>query len=208
MPRRKLSGAPARALRAGVAVAALALLGACASQPASRQAQPRCALDYAGRISVVQHRPGVNNLYGSFELRLDADTGWLELATPLGQVLARASWGAGSASVDDGHGVRDFASFEDMTQATLGLRLPRAALRDWVRGVPASSLPWRALPPDGFEQLGWRVTVLRRDARPHVLRLSRGRGDDAEQLALVIDSTRRLGAGCRAPATGDAAGGA
>ncbi len=207
MRRGKLPGVQARVLRAGAAAAALALLGACASQPAWRQAQPRCARDYAGRISVVQHRPGVNNLYGSFELRLDADSGWLELATPLGQVLARASWGTASARVDDGHGVREFESFEDMTQATLGLRLPRAALRDWVRGLPAAALPWHAL-PDGFEQLGWRVTVLRRDARPHVLRLARGSGDAAEQLALVIDSARRLGAGCGAEAAGSAAGGA
>ena len=196
MRRGKLPGAQARVLRAGAAAAALALLGACASQPAWRQAQPRCARDYAGRISVVQHRPGVNNLYGSFELRLDADSGWLELATPLGQVLARASWGAASARVDDGHGVREFESFEDMTQASVGLRLPRAALQDWVRGRAAAGVPWKALPGGGFEQLGWQVRPQRRGGVLHILRLRRDGPDDVEQLSLVIDHRQWIGSGC------------
>lgn len=176
-----------RAARAAAAMLCAGVLGACATQSGPRLVAPSCELDYAGRISVVEQGARTHELYGSFELRLHGDTGSLDLSSPLGQVLARARWDAASASVDDGRRLRDFASFEDMTRATLGVRLPREALRDWVRGRPAAHLPWRALPQDGFEQLGWQVHTRMRDGAPRILRLRREVGDTTELLSLVID---------------------
>ena len=196
---------PLRGTRAGAALALALLLGACATQRGPGGAGPGCALDYGGRISVVEQGPQPHNLYGSFELRLSGQRGSLELASPLGQVLARASWDADSASVDDGHARRAFGSFEDMTQATLGLRLPRQALGDWVRGRPARQLPWRERGQSGFEQLGWQVRMVLRDGVPHILRLTRVAGDTTEQLSLVIDRRASVGADCRPAAAASAA---
>lgn len=182
-----LRASSARALRAWAGAALLAALGACATPQPPAGAQPGCGLDVGGRISVVEQGTHAYSLYGSFELRLDGAAGSLQLGSPLGQTLALARWDALSARVDDGRSVRAYASFEDMTEATLGLRLPRAALQDWVRGRPAPQLPSRALPQGGFEQLGWQVRVQRADGQPHVLRLTRREGDESEQLALVID---------------------
>ncbi len=114
-------------------------------------------------------------------------------------MLARASWSADSASVSNGRQGRGFDSFEDMTEATLGLRLPRAALQDWVRGRPAAQLPYRSLDGEGFEQLGWQVRVRRADGRVHLLRLSRSQGDESEQLSLVVDRASLPAPGCDAP---------
>ncbi len=187
---------PPRILRGLAGAALLALLGACAAPPRLGSLPPGCALDYSGRISVVEQGAHPYNLYGSFELHLEPDSGSLELGSPLGQMLARASWSADSASVSNGHEQRGFDSFEDMTEATLGLRLPRAALQDWVRGRPAAAWASRALEQGGFEQLGWQVRVQRVDGRPHVLRLSRSRGQDSEQLSLVIDQASLPRPGC------------
>ncbi len=185
---RNLRGMRPRLLRACVAAGLAVLLGACATRPPLRGVHGACALDYRGRISVVEQGPRAHDLYGSFALRLDGDGGRLELASPLGQVLMRASWNADAASVDDGRTRRSFPSFEDMTQVMLGVRLPRTALRDWLRGRPAAALPWRALSQGGFEQLGWQVHLRRRAGVPYILRLQRRQGDDLQRLSLVIDT--------------------
>ena len=170
--RRALLAAPALAL----------LLGACAA--------PRrgavCDGAYSGRVSVVQGDPP-RGLYGGFRLRLGGDRGQFELLSPLGQTVARARWSARAARLDDGHRVRDFASFEAMAQAVLGLALPRVALQDWVRGVPAADLPHRALPDGGFEQLGWDVQVRRDGDAVHLLRAQRAEGVPA-RISLVFDA--------------------
>lgn len=191
----------ARAWRGIAAAALLALLGGCAAPP-RLQPQPGCALDYSGRLSVVEQGAQARNLYGSFELRLDGESGWLEIGSPLGQMLARARWDAASASVDDGHSRRVYPTFEDMTQASLGLRLPRAALQDWVRGRPAAGWPWRELPQGGFEQLGWQVRMQLRDGAAHILRLRRESDGVSEALSLVIDRLRQIGADCPAAGRG------
>lgn len=177
-----MSGArPARRL---LAAAALLLAGCATPPPAtpSGGAQAACAsaLHLDGRMSL---HDADHQLYGGFVLRLGtAGDGRLDLLSPLGQELARADWTADGASLDDGHGVRTFDSFEAMSERLLGLELPRAALQDWVRGRPAASLPSRPV-DGGFEQLGWTVRPGFEDGRLHLLRASRG---DAA-LSLVVD---------------------
>ncbi len=184
-----------RGMRAAAACGAMALLAACATLRVPT-GEPGCARAYSGRLSVVEQGPQPRNLYASFELRLDGDSGWLEIGSPLGQMLARARWDADSARVDDGRQQRIYPSFEDMTQASVGLRLPRAALQDWVRGRAAAGVPWKALPGGGFEQLGWQVRPQRRGGVLHILRLRRDGPDDVEQLSLVIDHRQWIGSGC------------
>ncbi len=165
-----------------LAPVAATLLAGCAAP----RRGPDCADGYSGRVSVVQGDPP-RGLYGGFRLRLGADQGRFELLSPLGQMLARARWSAHAASLDDGRRVRDFASFETMAQAVLGLALPRVALQDWVRGAPAADLPYRTLPDGGFEQLGWAVQVRREGTAVHLLRAQRIDGAPA-RISLVFDA--------------------
>jgi outer membrane lipoprotein LolB len=167
--------------RAAAAALALALLG-CATP---RRAAP-CPPGWSGRIAVVEG-DAQRGVYGNFRLRLDDRGGSFDLLSPLGQTLAQARWSERSAEFDDGRGVREFASFEAMAQAMLGLPLPRVALQDWVRGEPSSALPSTALAGGGFEQLGWDVDVEREAGRVRLLRASRMRGP-AARVSLVFDA--------------------
>ena len=76
---------------------------------------------------------------------------------------------------------------DDMTRAALGVALPRAALQDWVRGHPTSSLPSQALPNGGFAQLGWQVQPTWRDGTLATLKAQR-QGDEPAELRMVIES--------------------
>ena len=167
--------------RAAASLIALALAG-CA---APRRAAP-CPPGWSGRIAVTQGDPQ-HGLYGNFRLQLSDHGGSFDLLSPLGQTLAQARWSDARAQVDDGHGVREFASFEAMAQATLGLPLPRVALQDWVRGEPSTALPSTALAGGGFEQLGWDVRVERDAGRVRLLRASRAAGGPA-RVSLVFDT--------------------
>ncbi|MBW4046688.1 MAG: outer membrane lipoprotein LolB [Proteobacteria bacterium] len=168
-------------------------LGGCAT-PAARgrtaQAVP-AAQDIRGRISVVTGTPPAqHNIYGGFRLELfPGGDGEFDVYSPLGQMLAQAQWSTRSARLDDGKQTRSFTSFEDMTFAALGLALPRAALQDWVRGMPAADLPFETLGHGAFEQVGWRVQPRLRDGQLYLLRASRVQGPPAE-LSLVVDRAR------------------
>lgn len=170
---------------------ALALLafGGCA---APRLASPTAAVgtvQLSGRLSLVSGPSDAQKaLYGGFRLELRGeDAGEFEVFSPLGQMLARARWSAGQASLDDGRQTQTYPSFTAMTRAALGVALPQAALQDWVRGQPASGLPVRPLPDGGFEQLGWQVQPVWRDGQLAQLRAQR-QGADPAQLRMVIES--------------------
>lgn len=149
--------------------------------------------DITGRISVVTGEPPEQkNLYGGFRLELlSGERGKFDVFTPLGQMVVQASWAPGFARLDDGRQTRNYSSFEAMTSAGLGLALPRVALQDWVRGEPASSLPFTRLADGAFEQLGWRVHPRFASGRLHILRASRLHGE-AAQLSLVIDAEQSV----------------
>jgi outer membrane lipoprotein LolB len=53
-------------------------------------------------------------------------------------------------------GERRFDTLDEMALASLGERVPLAALPDWVAGRPWSGAPSRPR-AQGFEQLGWQV---------------------------------------------------
>ncbi|SCC92200.1 conserved hypothetical protein [Thiomonas sp. X19] len=168
-------------------------LAACAIPPAPKPTPAQASqlrLNISGRISVLTGEPPEQkNLYGGFRLELLAGgAGHFDVFSPLGQMLAQARWTSESASLNNGRQTQDYASFEDMTEAALGVALPRAALQDWVRGEPATTLPFTRLGDGAFEQLGWRVQPRFECGRLHVLRAQRMQGP-AAQLSLVVDET-------------------
>lgn len=180
------AGRPLALLAAASALSGL--LTACATPQAPATAQSANALALVGRLSLVSGPADAQKaLYGGFRLVLQGQTGRFDVFSPLGQMLARAQWSPGQATLDDGRQSQLYPSFQDMTRAALGVALPQAALQDWVRGHPAADLPAQGRQDGGFEQLGWAVQPTWRDGRLTLLSARRLAGEPAE-LRMVIES--------------------
>jgi outer membrane lipoprotein LolB len=176
------------------AALALALLAAgCAELP--RQA-PQAVVDsqarLSGRISITV--PGSATSSGratggaaSFELLGAPETGRLELTSPLGSLVARASWQPGLVLLQTPDAERRYDNLDDLTRELLGEAVPIAALFDWLKARPWPAQPHQ-LRPGGFEQLGWRiepklpVLVATRLAEPTVILRARLDGGDEGTL--------------------------
>ena len=121
----------------------------------------------SGRMAVrVEAADGARAVSAAFELRGNAEAGSLNLATPLGTVLAQARWSQGLVALATPQGERRFADLDALTREVLGEALPLAALFDWLRGRPWPGAASSATVPPaeaGFEQLGWVVNLARFD---------------------------------------------
>jgi len=133
---------------------------------------PSPAVDEAlsGRLSIRVEPDGSaagRAFSAAFDLRGDAHEGVLGLSTPLGSMLARASWKPGEVLLVTPQERRRFADLDALTREVLGENVPVAAWFDWLRGRPwpeAASNPGGAsagAAPAGFEQLGWSVDTSR-----------------------------------------------
>lgn len=136
---------------------ALALAG-CAQLP-REAAAPTGEARLGGRISVTvagdAHKRGTGGA-ASFELFGGPQAGRLELTSPLGALVARASWAPGSAMLRTPDEERRFDDLDALTRELLGEAVPVAALFDWLQARPWPSAPHRKT-DQGFEQLGWRI---------------------------------------------------
>lgn len=170
---------------------AFVALGGCATPQIQSSSSASGSLELAGRLSLVSGQPDAQKaLYGGFRLELrGAQSGEFDVFSPLGQMLARAQWSPGQASLNDGRQTQLYGSFDAMTRAALGVALPQAALQDWVRGLPAAGLPVQRLADGGFEQLGWQVQPTWRDGNLVLLKAQR-LGSDPAQLRMVIESAK------------------
>jgi outer membrane lipoprotein LolB len=144
-------------MRVTAVLLALALAG-CAQVPKA-PAPADAAARLSGRISVtvagdVHHR-GTGGA-ASFELFGGPQAGQLELTTPLGSLVARATWAPGLVTLQTPQEERRFETLDELTRDLLGEAVPVAALFDWLQ-----ARPWPAVPhtrtAGGFEQLGWRI---------------------------------------------------
>lgn len=142
------------------AIAGLAATG-CATAPPT--APDATAEVLSGRLSVqVAAHAGqaARSVSADFDLRGGAEQGELQLATPMGTVLAQARWRPGEVWLKRSDGERRFESLAALADEVLGEPLPLDALFDWLRGRP-----WRGAPSArserGFEQLGWTVDLQR-----------------------------------------------
>jgi outer membrane lipoprotein LolB len=123
----------------------------------------------SGRLTVrVEGADGAapRALSAAFELQGNAQAGRLNLASPLGSLLARARWAPGEVVLATPQGETAFGDLDQLTREVLGESLPLAALFDWLRGRPWPGAASSAtLPPEepGFHQLGWVVDLARFD---------------------------------------------
>ena len=137
--------------------ALLLTLAACATAP------PRPAPDLVGRLAVrIEAHAGqpARSFSTQFALRGDAQTGSLQLTTPLGSTAAQARWQPGLAELTTPEGTRRFADLDTLAEDLLGQALPLAALIDWLRGRAWPGAP-SAARDGGFEQLAWRIDLSR-----------------------------------------------
>jgi len=145
-----------------VLLTAAALLSGCAATPKSDDS-------LRGRLSVqvaaTDTAPG-RSMSAAFVLSGDAVIGRLDLNTPLGTTLARATWAPGYVELITAQGTSSHVSLGDMSRDVVGEALPVEALFDWLRGRPWPGAPSRTnYPPEpsGFEQIGWRVDLSKFD---------------------------------------------
>ncbi len=98
------------------------------------------ALHYSGRMSLVfdQKPEGLQgqSFSGRFELNGSLRAGQLDLATPLGNVLAQLSWRDGFAQLKSSQQTQEYASLDQMFQEALGISIEASLLFDWLRGRP------------------------------------------------------------------------
>jgi outer membrane lipoprotein LolB len=137
-------------------------LWGCASTPSVRPPDP-AAETVSGRLSVQVAAHGsqaARSVNADFDLRGGAQQGELQLATPLGTVLAQARWMPGEVWLKQSGSERRFGSLSALADEVLGEPLPLDALFDWLRGRPWSGAP-STRRAGGFDQLGWSVDLAR-----------------------------------------------
>ena len=135
-----------------------AALAGCAQLPKTPPAETSEAR-LSGRISVTVagnvHQRGTGGA-ASFELFGGPQAGRLELTSPLGALVARASWQPGLVTLQTPSDERRFDDLDALTRELLGEPVPVAALFDWLKARPWAAVPHQKTAA-GFEQLGWRI---------------------------------------------------
>ncbi len=147
-----------RGRRLALAACAALAVAACATAPHTAAPAPQVSLDSTfraeGRLSA---RRGDEAVAVHFDWRHAPDGDVFDVATPLGQIVARM--------VRDASGVRverpqepamRYASWSALTESVLGVGIPVAGLVAWVQGVPGD-----AADADVERDAAGRASVLR-----------------------------------------------
>lgn len=155
------------------------------------------AFERTGRfaVNVTDAGAGPEAVQGGFAWR---DTGGLlriDLVNPLGSTLARISVEDSGAVLEHANGTIERAPDADALLAkVVGVALPAADLRDWLRGRPGPG-PVEGMQRDdagrplSFGQGGWQLRLSRYDALgPGLLRLERRDGPRNISVRLAVDT--------------------
>lgn len=180
-------------------VVALALAAAgCSSLPAGDPATQVHTGRFAAMISRGSEQ---ENVSGRFTLSAGAMRTVLDLASPLGNTLARLEAGTDGATLtaprpDGTLATWRGVSSDALAESVLGFALPVAGLPDWILGRAAPDRPAQlaplAGPPRRIEQDGWIIVIDERFARtglPRRMTLDResDRASPALRVRLVLD---------------------
>ncbi|TKR56870.1 outer membrane lipoprotein LolB [Allopusillimonas ginsengisoli] len=178
--------------------AAALLLGACATPQKITGFGDGPAFERAGRFAL--NVSGANGqreaLQGGFAWR---DTGRLlvlDLANPLGSILARIDVSAASATLTHSDGRMEQAPNPDaLVEEVLGSPMPVRGLRDWLQGKVGDSAISEVKKDEdghisGFSQDGWRVRLSRYDNEgPRLLQMNRSDTSRNISVRLVVDDS-------------------
>jgi outer membrane lipoprotein LolB len=185
--------------RAALPFLALVVAGGCASL-APVEPAPQV---YTGRFSASIERGSEREaISGRFTLAASAQRITLDLASPLGNTLARVASDAGGATLTSPRADGTLATWQGdsadaLAESVLGYRLPVTGLADWIAGRatpgrPAGVSPERG-PAQRIEQDGWVIDIDERfepGGAPRRLSLQRaatGAQAPALRLRLVLD---------------------
>jgi outer membrane lipoprotein LolB len=168
--------------------ALLVLLQACTSMgPIPPVAEESSSFSLSGRVS-VQH--GEETFSGSLSWVADAGKDELLFSAPLGQGIASLKRSPGGVVLTPaGKDPIHAETADELTEKTLGFRLPLAGLRHWVQGHPDPYRPFesRMFENGGLTQLkqdGWVIDYLQyRENRPRKIHVTR----EGLEIRLVID---------------------
>ncbi|MBP7564844.1 MAG: outer membrane lipoprotein LolB [Burkholderiaceae bacterium] len=136
---------PSRRLAISLPLAGAVLwLAGCA---APRTSVPRAGGtpdNWSGRMALRVESNPPQSLSAAFDLKGTADAGELSLATPLGSILARLTWGPEGATLHSGNETRRYASVDELLASVTGTPVPVTALFEWLSGRPATAQGWQA----------------------------------------------------------------
>jgi outer membrane lipoprotein LolB len=184
-------------LGAGLLLLAAVLGTGCASLPAVEQ-QPQ---HYSGRFAASISRGDARDAAsGRFTLAAGPTRSVLDLASPLGNTLARVEAGAEGATLTAPQGDGTLATWhgpsaDALAESVLGYALPVTGLPDWLQGRAAAGRPALLSPETGpaerIEQDGWVIAVEERfddSGLPRRLTLDRADAAGLLRLRLVLDA--------------------
>lgn len=140
-----------------------------------------------GRVSV---KHGEDSFSGSLDWVSNAGRDELLLLNPLGQSVARLERSPGGVVLTPaGKQPVHAQTADELTEKTLGFRLPLSGLRFWVQGLPDPGRPHETTVSEngGITQLkqdGWVIDYLQyRENRPRKIHVTR----EGLEIRLVID---------------------
>lgn len=169
----------------------LLVLAACASAPSVPRANTDGAVFTAdGRLSVVvaQMEGPPKSTTGSFSWVERTGRSEIALYSPLGDTVAQIEVHDGYATLRTPDGKLEYAPTpEALMGRVLGVALPVAGLRDWLRGRTRAGVMQA---PAAFDEDGWHVSYpkMSDDGRsPKTVRLERS-APDAVEVRIVIDA--------------------
>ena len=148
------------------AIANLLMLAGCASTLTPRDVSPfkfaetRTVYEIAGRLSA---RHDADAFAASFHWSHAGDRDELDLASPLGQTVARLTGDARGVLLQTSDGkVETATDWTTLTSRGLGWALPVEGLAFWVQGVPRKGAPFTAEAsadgaPGVLRQDGWTI---------------------------------------------------
>ena len=181
-------------MRVWVFVSLLVFLAACASPPAIQGAD-RSAFSRTGRFAVTVTEPGTapQAVQGGFAWRDSGQTQQLNLANPMGSVLARVEISPARAVLIRSDGSREVAPDADALLAqVVGTDMPIRGLKQWLQGevdtAAAQVTRGENGRPTALVSNGWAVTLSRYDTEgPRMLVLERRHDAQQVRVRLVVD---------------------
>lgn len=125
--------------------------------------------DIAGRLSA---RRGSDGAAANFTWRHRPDSDVIDVATPMGQTLARMTGDAAGVRVErPGKPPIAAANWDVLTREVLGVTVPVEGLAIWVTGAPRAGIPY-GLERDAagrlsvLRQSGWEIVYAYADGAP------------------------------------------
>jgi outer membrane lipoprotein LolB len=187
--------------RRGACVGMLVLaLGGCAAYAPEAPPLQRYSGRFAATVADGERREAAS---GRFTLAVYLDRTTVELASPLGNTMARVQADASGATLTAPQADGTLATWrgdsaDALAESALGFALPVSGLADWLAGRPAPGRPSRSTPAGGpaqrIEQDGWSIDIDERfdgSGEPRRLTLSRDArppSAPALRLRLVLDA--------------------